>query len=126
MVHRSLEPLLPLGVRLTLAQGADQTDIPRIATGLAGKLPVSCRGSGKPNSLARDEKTGWGDPMLGRSSKTASLDLVRGPAHLSLGFRPNARHSTAYAVDTTGGGRSSAISRRMSANRFRGMATSAI
>ena len=114
---------MPLGVRLTLTQGADQTDIPRIATGLAGKLPVSW-GSGKPDSLARDEKTGWGDPMLGRSSKTASLDLIE--ARLLLGFRPNARHPTSYAVDTTGGGRSSAINRRRSANRFRGMATSAI
>ena len=28
--------------------------------------------------LARDEKTGWGDPMPGRSSKTASLDLNQG------------------------------------------------
>jgi hypothetical protein len=33
---------------------------------------------------------------------------------------------TLYAVDVTGGDRSSATSRRMSANRFRGMATSAI
>ena len=33
---------------------------------------------------------------------------------------------TPYAVDITGGGRNSAISRRMSANRFLGMATSAI
>jgi hypothetical protein len=33
---------------------------------------------------------------------------------------------TLYAVDVTGGGRSSAINRRMSAKRFFGMATSAI
>jgi hypothetical protein len=33
---------------------------------------------------------------------------------------------TPYAVDVTGGGRSSAISRRMSANKVLGMATSAI
>jgi len=33
---------------------------------------------------------------------------------------------THYAVDVTGGGRSSAISRRMSAKRFLGIATSAI
>src|SRR5208282_5716420 len=35
-------------------------------------------------------------------------------------------NGTHYAVDVTGGGRSSAMSRRMSANRFLGIATSAI
>jgi hypothetical protein len=33
---------------------------------------------------------------------------------------------TPYAVDMTGGGRNSAIKRKMSTNKFRGMATSAI
>jgi len=36
------------------------------------------------------------------------------------------KNRTPYAVDVTGGGRSSAISRRMSANKVLGMATSAI
>jgi hypothetical protein len=43
-----------------------------------------------------------------------------------VGFDRTRNNGTHYAVDVTGGGRSSAINRRMSAKRFLGMATSAI
>ena len=46
--------------------------------------------------------------------------------HLSCKLERTHDNRTPYAVDVTGGGRSSAISRRMSAKRFLGMATSAI
>src|ERR1700719_1450599 len=46
--------------------------------------------------------------------------------HLSCNAERTLGNRTPYAVDVTGGGRSSAISRRMSAKRFLGMATSAI
>src|SRR5207245_5428786 len=46
--------------------------------------------------------------------------------HLSHGLHRTHDNRTPYAVDVTGGGRSSATSRRMSVNRFLGMATSAI
>jgi hypothetical protein len=47
-------------------------------------------------------------------------------ARLSRDFCRKARHRTLYAVDRSGGDRSSAINRRMSPKRFLGMATSAI
>jgi hypothetical protein len=46
--------------------------------------------------------------------------------HLSRGLAGTHEARTLYAVDAKGGGRSSAIIRKMSANRFRGMATYAI
>src|SRR5256885_8709741 len=46
--------------------------------------------------------------------------------HLSCKLERTHDNRTRYAVDVTGGGRSSAISRRMSAKRLLGMATSAI
>ena len=46
--------------------------------------------------------------------------------HLSRRLARTHDARTLYAVDAKGGGRSSAIIRKMSANRSRGMATSAI
>ena len=46
--------------------------------------------------------------------------------HFSRGFARTHDARTLYAVDVKGGGRTSAIIRKMSANRPRGMATSAI
>jgi hypothetical protein len=54
-------------------------------------------------------------PNLLSSRRTSPLDFAR---------TRNTR--TPYPVDAAGGGRNSAIIRKMSANRFRGMATSAI
>ena len=53
-------------------------------------------------------------------------ELLSIRTHLSHGSARTHDVHTCYAVDTKSGGRSSAIIRRMSANRSRGMATSAI
>ena len=45
---------------------------------------------------------------------------------LSCEFEPTHDNRTPYAVEVTGGGRNSAMSRKMSAKRIFGMATSAI
>jgi hypothetical protein len=56
-----------------------------------------------------------------------NVDFVVIQTHLSPLVFDRTQNKQALHVDTAaGGGRSSAISRRMSANRFRGMATSAI
>jgi hypothetical protein len=56
--------------------------------------------------------------------KAATFFIIK--THLSRGLARNSEQQTPYAVDATGGGRNSAISRKMSANKFLGMATSAI
>ncbi len=51
---------------------------------------------------------------------------MRVETHLSHGLHRTHDNRAPYAVGVTGGGRSSATSRRMSVNRFLGTATSAI
>jgi hypothetical protein len=59
------------------------------------------------------------------SAENAELSVIE--THVSRGFfMERVTNRTRYAVDVTGGGRNSVISRRMSAKRFLGMATSAI
>ena len=65
-----------------------------------------------------------GGPVRLRGLNGIVLSVIK--THLSRGFRRTRDNRTHYPVDVTGGGRNSAISRRMSANRFLGMATSAI
>ena len=101
----------------------DFTDIPQIALGFSLILPPF-RSSNKaePLRMAADPSD------FGPPPRSALKDA--GPAfiqtHLSREYHRTRNCRTHYAVDATGGGRSSAIIRRMSAKRFLGMATSAI
>ena len=66
---------------------------------------------------------------VGRANSSPSAEKCRIFCHrdaLLLWFAASAWKIAPYAVDVMGGGRSSAISRRMSANKCREMATSAI
>jgi hypothetical protein len=59
------------------------------------------------------------------SAENAELSVIE--THVYRGFfMERMTNRTRYAVDVTGGGRNSVISRRMLAKRFLGMATSAI
>jgi len=62
--------------------------------------------------------------MPRRALKNVAVAVIE--THLSHGLQRTHDNRTPYAVDATGGGRSSAISRGMSANICREMATSAI
>src|SRR5271155_71124 len=68
-------------------------------------------------------------PLSGRSLGLESggnpeFDVIE--THLSRRFVQTCDNRTHYAVDVIGGGRSSAIMRKMSAKTLRGIATSAI
>jgi len=67
---------------------------------------------------------GWDEPMPRWLSKIVNVSFIK--AHLSREFERTHDTWTPYAVDATGGGRNSLICCKMSANRFRGIATSAI
>jgi hypothetical protein len=97
-----------------------KTDIPRVTSSLAGKLPLSCS-SGKPDL---PEKKGWDEAMPGRLSKIVNVSFIK--THLSREFERTHYTWTPYTVDATGGGRNSAIVRKTPATRVFGMATSAI
>ena len=58
--------------------------------------------------------------------RAGNSNLVLAKTHLSLGFRWNSCRRPVHAGAGSGGGRSSAISRRISANSILGTATSAI
>jgi hypothetical protein len=60
------------------------------------------------------------------SSGLGHVELSLIETHLSCELERTHDNRTLYAVDRSDGGRNSEISRRMSANRFLGMATSAI
>jgi hypothetical protein len=60
------------------------------------------------------------------SSESGRVEFSLIETHLSCELERTHDNRTLYAVDRSDGGRNSAISRKMSANRFLGMATSAI
>ena len=64
-----------------------KADIPRMTPGLAGNLPLSCS-SGKPDSLARDQKTGWDEPSNLAIFHDRPGIVIK--AHLSREFCSNA------------------------------------
>src|ERR1700730_12951107 len=99
------------------------SDIHQIAAGSFANLP-RFRVLGNPAPLARAvDGDGTSLPHAERC-KLPNFPPLWLPSPVSLARTRN--EGTLEAVDVTGGDRSSAIIRRMSGNRFRGMATSAI
>src|SRR5208337_4369132 len=99
------------------------TDIPQIAAVSTENLP-RLKGHGKLDAPPDPPDLRLGGPTPHWPPKIIAVAVIR--AHLSLGFRRTHDTGTLHAVELSGGGRSSAISRKTSANRFLGMATSAI
>jgi hypothetical protein len=79
----------------------------------------------EPSRRAPQEQEG-GRPAEAAVVTRHTDELLSIRAHLSRGLARTHDARTLYAADAKGGGRNSAMRRKMSANRSRGMATSAI
>src|SRR5580704_6215846 len=84
--------------------------------------PIGSLGKLDPSQLAKDRPRIWYRPHP--ALKNGDLSVIW--THVPVSLSRTHDNRTPYAVEVAGGGRSSAISRKMSANRFLGMATSAI
>jgi hypothetical protein len=85
-----------------------------MSASVAGNSIVFC-GRVKPEALAREVERGWNSQAQRRLPKAVKFSVIK--THLSVGFARTRDTRTPYAVDATGGGRSSAIIRKTSANR---------
>jgi hypothetical protein len=104
-------------------EDASLTDIHQMAPGSS----PTCNRFGSLASRDRRRFVGeqwWGVP---KSSRTLKLpNLLSSRRRSPIVFDGTRDNRTPYAVDKTGGGRSSVISRKMSAKRVLGITTSAI
>ena len=98
-------------------------DIPQMAAGFSLKLR-RCGLSRNPEAPMRIVDGRRAGPTPSSGLGHVELSLIE--THLSCELERTHDNRTLYAVDRSDGGRNSEISRRMSANRFLGMATSAI
>ena len=99
------------------------SDIPQMDAGSRSILRRH-RVFGKPELSTRVCNEFRGGPARGRTPRKPKFLSSRRKSPVV--FDRTHDNRTRYAVDITSGGRNSAISRRMLANRFFGMATSAI
>jgi hypothetical protein len=99
------------------------TDIPQVAAGFSFRLRHIglSRNPEAPMRLDDGRRAG---PTPSSESGRVEFSLIE--TQLSCELERTHDNRTLYAVDRSDGGRNSAISRRMSANRFLEMATSAI
>ena len=115
--------LVPIKKHVSRGLKSALTDIPQIAAGSFANLP-RFRVLGNPAPVARAVDGDGTSRRHAERLKLPNFPSLRRTSPVSLARTRNER--TLYALDVTGGDRGSAIIRGMSANRFRGMATSAI